>query len=41
MSEERLEGIEKYLAGKATDLNANTAREMLVEIRRLRTKEAK
>lgn len=36
MSDEKLDGIEKFLAGKATSINANTAREMLDEIKWLR-----
>lgn len=40
MSDEKLEAIAKFLEGK-TSVNVDTAREMLVEIRRLRAKEAK
>lgn len=36
ISDEQLESIEKFLAGKATSINANTARGMLDEIRWLR-----
>lgn len=38
MSDEKLDNIEKYLAGKATAINANTARTMLEEIRWLRAR---
>lgn len=38
MSDEKLDDIEKYLAGKATAINANTARTMLEEIRWLRAR---
>lgn len=36
LSDETLDGIEKFLAGKATSINANTARDMLDEIKWLR-----
>jgi hypothetical protein len=36
LSDESLDGIEKFLAGKATSINANTARAMLDEIKWLR-----
>lgn len=36
LSDEKLEGIEKFLDGKATSINANTARELLDEIKWLR-----
>ena len=36
LSEETLNGIETFLAGKATHINANTARDMLDEIKWLR-----
>ena len=36
LSDETLSGIEKFLGGKATSINANTARLMLDEIKWLR-----
>ena len=36
LSDERLDSIEKFLAGKATHINANAARDMLDEIKWLR-----
>jgi len=36
LSDEKLDDIEKFLAGKATSINANTARVMLDEIKWLR-----
>ena len=38
MADDKLAGIEKFLAGNATAVNANTAREMLDEIKWLRAR---